>query len=432
MSAPLCEPNASALHENPGQAANWRSRFFTIWTGQAFSLLGSMLVQFALVWWLTESTGSATVLALATLVASLPQVAIGPLAGTLVDRWNRRAVMIVADSLIAAVSLLLAYLFAVHAGRVWHVLGALLIRSVAGAFHWFAMQASTSLMVPKEQLSRVSGLNQTLNGAMNILAPPLGALLLGVMPLHGILLIDLVTAAMAVGPLLWIAIPQPAAVSAAPSGKARTVWQDLRGGLDYVRGWPGLVGVMIIATVVNFLARPAFSLLPILVTKHFRGGAPQLGLLNSVWGIGVVAGGLFLSAWGGFRRMVLTCLTGLFGMGVGLLVLGLAPATALWLGLAGMMLAGFMQPIVDGPLFAAIQATVAAEMQGRVLSLLLSAAGASSLLSLLVAGPIADLVGVRAWYLAAGLACALMAIAASAVPAVMTIEEQGERLKQAQ
>lgn len=431
MSAPLGEPNAPAPREKPGRAANWRPRFFTIWTGQAFSLLGSMLVQFALVWWLTESTGSATVLALATLVASLPQVAIGPLAGTLVDRWNRRAVMLVADSLIAAVSLLLAYLFAVGAGRVWHVLAVLLIRSVAGAFHWFAMQASTSLMVPKEQLARVSGLNQTLNGAMNILAPPLGALLLGMMPLHGILLIDVVTAAMAVGPLLWIAIPQPAA-RGAPSGKARTVWQDLRSGLDYVRSWPGLVGVMIIGTVVNFVARPAFALLPILVTKHFRGGAPQLGLLNSVWGIGVVAGGLFLSAWGGFRKMVLTCLTGLFGMGVGLLVLGLAPATALWLGLAGMMLAGFMQPIVDGPLFAAIQATVAADMQGRVLSLLLSAAGASSLLSLLVAGPIADVVGVRAWYLAAGVACALMAVAASAVPAVMTIEEQGERLKQAQ
>ena len=122
----------------------WKPRFFTIWTGQAFSLLGSSLVQFALIWWITQKTGSATILATVTLVAILPQILLGPLAGALVDRWSRRAVMIVADSLIAAASLGLVYLFATGTVQVWHIYAISLIRSAGGAFHWPAMSASTS------------------------------------------------------------------------------------------------------------------------------------------------------------------------------------------------------------------------------------------------------------------------------------------------
>ncbi len=154
---------------------NWKKRFFLIWTGQAFSLLGSGLVQFALVWWLTRTTGSATVLAGATLAALLPEVFLGPFAGALVDRWNRRLVMIFADAAIALVTFGLVILFWQGNIQVWHVFVALFIRSLGGAFHWPAMQASTSLMVPDDQLARISGINQALRGGMNIIAPPLGA-----------------------------------------------------------------------------------------------------------------------------------------------------------------------------------------------------------------------------------------------------------------
>ena len=154
--------------------------FFTIWTGQAFSLLGSNLVQFALVWWLTSSTGSATVLATATMVAILPGIVIGPFAGTLVDRWSRRWVMVVADGVIALTTLWAALLAWNGLLQPWHVYVIMFIRATAGGFHWPAMQASTSLMVPERLLSRVAGLNQTLYGLMQIAAPALGALLLSV------------------------------------------------------------------------------------------------------------------------------------------------------------------------------------------------------------------------------------------------------------
>src|SRR6266508_6925953 len=168
--------------ENTSQheTGKWAGRFFFIWSGQALSLFGSALVQFALIWWLTQKSGSATVLAIATLVGMLPQIVIGPFAGALVDRWNRRIIMMVADGTIATFSLLLAYLFATGAVQIWHVYAVMAVRALGGAFHFPAMSASTPLMVPKEQLTRISGLNQALQGINSLAAPPLGAFLISV------------------------------------------------------------------------------------------------------------------------------------------------------------------------------------------------------------------------------------------------------------
>jgi hypothetical protein len=183
--------------------------FFIIWTGQAFSLLGSELVQFALVWYLTTSTGSATVLTFASLVAMLPKIFLGPVVGALVDRWNRRVVMIAADSLIALVTAGLAALFALNLVQVWHIYVLLFVRALGGTFHYPAMTASTTLMVPEKHLSRIQGLNSALSGLMGILAPALGALSLNLLPMMGILAIDVGTALLAILPLCFVFIPQP-------------------------------------------------------------------------------------------------------------------------------------------------------------------------------------------------------------------------------
>src|SRR5215216_2618376 len=196
-------------NSQPPATKTWAGRFFTIWSGQALSLFGSALVQFALIWYLTQKSGSATVLAAATLVGMLPQILIGPFAGALVDRWNRRAIMIIADGTIAAFSLLLAYLFATGVVQIWHIYAVMAVRSIGGAFHFPAMSASTPLMVPKEQLTRINGLNQALQGVNSLIAPPVGALLLGVLTTQGVLLIDVGTAMLAILPLLFIPIPQP-------------------------------------------------------------------------------------------------------------------------------------------------------------------------------------------------------------------------------
>src|SRR5690554_5633564 len=214
-------------------------QFFVIWTGQALSLLGSRLVQFALIWWLTKTTESATVLAMASLVGLLPQVVLGPFVGVLVDRWRRRWVMFGADELVALATLILAVLFWQGIAQVWHVFVILFARAVAGSFHWPAMQASTTLMVPERLLTRIQGLNQTLQGGLNIAAAPLGALLLEVSTMHNILAIDITTALVAMLPLLFIAIPQPER-KAQVAGHIASFWDELRDGLRYVRAHRGL------------------------------------------------------------------------------------------------------------------------------------------------------------------------------------------------
>jgi len=421
--------------KNPHQPLprNWAARFFTVWGGQAFSLFGSALVQFALVWYLTKQTGSATILATATLIAMLPQIVLGPFAGALVDRWNRRIIMIVADGGIAIATILLVYLFASEQVQIWHIYVIMMIRSLGGAFHYPAMQASTSLMVPEKHLTRISGANQTLMGAINIIAPPTGALLLEILPMQGVLSIDIGTALLAILPLLFIHIPQPVREEETTEGQiSGSFMKDVREGLRYVASWPGLLAILIMATLINFLLTPTSALMPLLVTKHFGLGALEFGLMDSAWGFGVIIGGLVLSAWGGFKRKVVTSMMGITGIGLGIIVVGFTPSNMYWLAIAAMAFTGIMNPITNGPLFALVQSTVKPEMQGRVMALIISAATAMSPLSLMVAGPVSDAIGIRIWFWLGGVLCLFMGVGAFFVPAIMNVESnRNEKLDKA-
>ena len=329
--------------------------FFVLWTGQAVSLLGSQLVQFALIWWLTQTTGSATMLALASLAGMLPNVVLGPFVGVLVDRWNRRLTMMIADAVVALATIVLAYLFWVDVVQIWHVFVILFVRALGGSFHRPTMQSSTSLMVPEAQLTRIQGLNQALNGGMNIASAPLGALLLGVLPIQGILAIDVVTALFAIVPLFFIAVPQPKKNPVSPENQP-SFWADMEAGLRYVKGWPAILVLMGMSMMINLVLSPTFSLIPLLVTDHFGGDAMQLGFLDAAAGAGIVVGGLLLGAWGGFKRRILTSLTGLIGIGVGTLLIGFAPANAFFLAVVGAVLVGSMLSLANGPIMAIFQA----------------------------------------------------------------------------
>ena len=404
---------------NTAPSTNWARTFFTFWTGQALSLFGTQLVQFALVWWLTEATGSATVLATATLVGVLPSVFLAPVAGVLVDRWSRRTIMIASDLAVALATLALAVLFAFDVVAIWHVYVALFLRAAVGTFQFPAAQAATSMMVPPEQLARVGGLNQMLQGAMIIIAPPIGALLLGLLPMPGVLAVDVLTALLAVGTLTVIAIPQPERTSVAKA----PFWTEMRAGLRYTASWPGLMAILMMATAINFFLTAALSLLPILVTKHFGGAAMHLASLSSAFGIGIVAGGIALGAWGGFRRRMHTSLTGLIGLGLGFVLLGVTPATLFWMALAATVLAAVMSSMTNGSLMAVLQTTVAPAMQGRVFTLMVSMATAISPLGLAVAGPVADRLGVQIWYIVGGAVCTGMGILGFFVPSMVNMED---------
>ncbi len=403
---------------------NWKRSFFPIWIAQIFSLLGSGLVNFALVWYLTQSTGSATVLAMATLVAVLPDVFIGPFAGALVDRLNRRLVMIVADGSIALASIGLGLVFWAGHVQPWHIYLIMFLRSIGGVFHWPAMQASTSLMVPAKHLARIAGLNQALRGSMNIVAPPLGALLMSLLPMYGILGIDVFTALLAIFPLFLVAIPQPPNRSPEEIITPTRLVKDVVVAFKYMVAWKGLLSIVLLALGINFILAPSGTLLPLMVTKIFQGNAWHLSALEAGAGIGVVLGGLTLGAWGGFRRKIYTTLGGLFFIGFGILIVGITPGSWFWLAVVGYFITGFMGPITNGPLHAILQERVAPEMQGRVFTLASAGSTAMMPLSMLIAGPVSDWLGIRLWFIVGGIVTILMAIFALANRQITTVEDQ--------
>ncbi len=382
--------------------SNWKRKFLPMWGAQLFSLLGSGLVQFALVWYITQKTGSAAVLATATLVALLPDVLLAPFAGAYVDRLNRRLVMILADSFIALTTLALVLLFAFDLIQIWHIFVVMFLRSIGGIFHWPAMQASTSLMVPDKHLSRFAGLNQAVRGGLNIIAPPLGALLMSLLQFYQVVAVDVVTAIIAITPLFFIHIPQPTRKDSAEIVTPKILLRDVGEGFAYLRKWKGMLYLALIAAFLNFLLTPTGTLLPLMVTEHFKGGVWQLSLLESIMGIGIVAGGLTLGVWGGLKKRVHTSLLGIIGLGLGVFIFGLAPSNMFWLAVVGIAVLGFMNPIANGPLQALMQSRIEPEMQGRVLGLISSLCAMMMPLALLIAAPVAEWVGLQVWYWAGG------------------------------
>lgn len=404
---------------------HWKRRFFTIWTGQAISMLGSQVVGFAVAWYLTEQTGSATVLAVASLFSVLPAVILSPFAGALVDRNNRKWIMILADLLIGISRLLGVVLFLTGTIRIWHFYLFEFIGSAAGAFQHPAMTASTALMVPKKHLSRVAGMNQTLFGALSIAAPPLGALLMGITSVANIFLLDFITMLIAVLPLLFIPIPQPEErVDQNGVVIKRSFFQDLWEGIRYVLAWRGLTLLLLSAALINFLISPALTLLPLLISKHFGGNEVQLAIMNSVLGIGMLVGGLILSVWGGFKRRILTSYTGLVISGIGFSMIGLLPSDAFPLAVGAYALSALMIPFINGPIHAVMQSSVRPEMQGRVVSLMGTMAQLAMPLGLAIAGPVSDAIGIQAWFIVGGIVMSLIGVIGFVIPALRNIENQ--------
>jgi DHA3 family macrolide efflux protein-like MFS transporter len=245
--------------------------------------------------------------------------------------------------------------------------------------------------------------------------------------MQSILAIDVGTAMLAIGPLLFIDVPQPR--REATGGSRTSVLGDLREGLRYMWRWRGGLFLPVAAMLINLLATPASVLTPLLVTRHFRGDALEFAWLQSAFGVGMVLGGLTLGVWGGFRRRIVTALVGLIISGFSDIVIGLAPQDAFLLALGARFVSAFMLPIVNGSAFALMQSIVPAGMQGRVFTLVASGSSAMSPLGLAIAGPVADVVGIQIWFIIGGAATSAMGMVAFFVPSIMEIESKIAKAK---
>jgi DHA3 family macrolide efflux protein-like MFS transporter len=401
--------------------SKWQVRFFAIWTGQAFSLVGSALVSFALIWGLTEQTGSATALATASLAARLPPVVLGPVVGTLVDRWRRRWIMVIADSAIALLTALLAYLYGRGIVETWHIYSILLARALGTAFHDPAMMASTSLMVPREQLARIAGIDQTRQAITEMTGPALGAFLVALLPIESILAIDIVTAPLAIVPLLLIDIPQRKVAASRETGW-RSVIQETGEGFRYLWNWHGLFVMLATVSLIPLVNTLAWSLIPLLVRDYFGGGPAEWGWFSIARNAGSLIGGTLMGTWGGFRQRMATMLGGLAILGLVNVIRRLVPPYAYWLFLVAAFVSGPPATIFFAALKAVLQSVVPPEMQGRVFATQNSLFWAMGPLGLAILGPLGSVIGIRTLFLLSGVIFLLVALTWALVPSVRNME----------
>lgn len=409
--------------DNMKMRDDWKRHFFPFWTSQMFSLLGSALVQFSLVWWLTKATGSATVLAMASMFALIPEIVIQPFAGAITDRINRKKVIIISDGAIALATLVLSIFFFLDHVEVWYIYAIMMIRGIGSAFHYPAEQASVSLMVPKDQLGRIAGLNQATKGIINIVAAPMGALVMDLIGVEGSLMIDVVTAILAIGIVSFTFIPRQAQLEKKDGSWFGVVMHDMKEGFRYLIGWKGLMVITVMALIFKIALSPAFSLIPLLVSSYFGGDATQYSMVEVAAGIGIIIGGSILGVWGGFKKKVYTMLLGGLGVGLGMIALGSISQNSFYYSLPTMFVIGFMVPKVDGSLMAIMQEKIDNEYQGRVFTMFGSILYLSTPVGLAIAGPVSDALGVQFWFVLAGILVLLTMSGGMLFKALRNIED---------
>lgn len=363
-------------------------RFVVIWSGQVVSLFGSGLTGFALGVWVFQQTGSVTLYTWAALAATAPATLAAPLAGALVDRYDRRRMMMLSDGGAALATAALAALLA--AGRLGlPALYALLAASALfGALQFPAFSAATTLLVPERHLGRASGMADLGRGAGQVVAPLAAGALIGLIGVAGVVTIDLATFLIAVATLAAVRVPAPpaaAAVPAAAAGRAPSLLAEARDGWRYLRRHRGLVDLLGFFAAIN-LALPAAYVLATPVVLGF-GTPAELGAALAVGATGALVGGVAMAVWGGPRRRILGVLGGAPVIAAGLVVAGLRPA--LWVVAAGLFVAFAALPVVNGCSQVIWQTKVPPQLQGRVFAIRSMVAQATMPVGLLAAGPLA-------------------------------------------
>lgn len=403
---------------------NWRRSFFTIWAGQAVSLITSAALQMAIIWYLTDTTGSAMVLSIATMVGFLPQAILGTMIGVLVDRWNRKLVMIGADLMVAVAGVALAVVALTIELPIWVVMLVLFIRSVGTAFHIPALSAVTPLLVPEDQLTKCAGYSQSVQSASYILSPAIGAFLYATWELNAIILIDVLGALIACITVATVAIPKQKTQG---ESTASNFFEEAKDGYRALRESKGLFALLWIGALYAFVFMPINALFPLMSMSYFKGTATHASIVEIAFAVGMLVGGLSLGAWGGFKNRALSILVSISLMGIALFISGLLPMNGFLIFVLCSVLMGFSSPFYSGVQMALIQEKIQPEYLGRVFGLLGSLVSFAMPIGLVVSGIFADRVGINTWFLLSGVGIIGIAILCASLPSIRALDSKAER-----
>lgn len=397
----------------------WKKTLFIIWTGQALSLLSSAIVQFAIIWWITIQTGSASTLAMASIAGIMPQIVLGAFIGVWVDRWDRKKIMIFSDLGIAFFTLIMGVLFYYNLVEIWHIYILLAIRSIGSAFHFPSMQASIPLLAPESQLTRIAGINQVLYSISSIAGPALGALCCELLEMDMIVLIDVAGAIWACSTLAFVKIPKIHSNS-----DDKNVKRDLKEAFLAIYSNKGLFSLMIAWFIAVFFFVPVDALFPLMTSEYFGGSAFELGIVEVSFGGGMLIGGAIMGIWGKNKGRVNLINGGLIVMGFCYFLAGMLTMQQFFFFATLVFVMGIAVPIFNSPIMSLLQTNIEPNMLGRVFSLVDTIALLPVPFGLIFVGAITDRIGISNIFIIAGIAIVLVGIVCFFIKPLMALNKE--------
>lgn len=381
----------------------WKRDIAIFLSSQTISLLGSSLVQYAIMWHITLATRSGAMMTVAIVCGFVPTFLLAPFGGVWADRFDRKRLIAIADGGIALVSLAVAAVYAAGVDALWLLFTASALRAVGAAVHQPAVGAILPQIVPGDRLVRINGINGTIQSTIMLLSPVLSGALLSLFPLQLIFLIDVVTAAAAIAVLLAFLKVGPH--RKATEGGNTGYFRDLRLGFVYIRRHRYLVGFFVYVGALLFMISPAAFLTPLQAARSFGGDVWRLSAIEVAFSSGMIAGGLIIAAWGGFRNRVRTMVASNLAMAACTVALGLVPW--FWLYLVIMGIFGVALPFYNTPSATLLQEHVEGDYLGRVFSVFTMLSTSLMPLGMLVFGPLADALRIEWILVATGAAMAV-------------------------
>lgn len=409
----------------PAEAHGWLRRIVMFMTGQTVSLFGSMLVQYAVFWYITLEYQRGDMMTLAAVFGFLPQAIVSIFGGVWADRYNRKALIMVADGAIAVTTLVLALLMLSGYSGAWLIFATLAIRSAGAGVQTPAVSALVPQIVPTRHLMRVNGINGSIQSAMALIAPAAAAALYAwaasasgssTLALVPIFFIDVVTAALGIGLLALVHVPTLRRGAEQPAG----YFADLVDGARYIVRHAFVRWVLFVFAVIFVLMVAPSNLTPLMLVRSFPGATEaqdvaNMGILEVSFSVGMLLGGLVIAAWGGGKHRIrlIACSSLLFGALS--IAMGLAPNVIVFFAL--MFLVGLAVPFFSTPSMTLLQETVEPERQGRVFGFVGIVTAVAMPLGMVIFGPLADVVAVESLLIVAGVVTIVVVALALVLPA---------------
>ncbi|MCL2818381.1 MAG: MFS transporter [Actinomycetia bacterium] len=366
---------------------NWKDRTYRFLIAQAISLLGSSIVQFAIIWHITLETSSGTMMTYAVICSFAPQIIVSLFAGVLLDRFNRKAIIMIADSVIALTTLALFFILGMNPGNLTWLFIALAIRSIGTGIQSPAVNAVIPQLAPEEMLMRINGYFVSLGSLIAFLSPAAAALVLGLAGFRAALLVDVVTAIIGVGITATILFP----ALQHTDKEAISEIQGIKDGFRYLRTHPLLKRLFIFEAMALFLFSPVF-MLALISERSFGGEYWRLASMESAYGLGAIIGGIFIGWWGGFSNRMSTVLLAGGCLGILMISLGFLP---FWPFITVLFVWGLFNPSYEASLITMIQERVEPDMHGRTFGFLQIVIASSLPLGMILFGPLADVISIE-------------------------------------